>query len=115
MNRIFSVLFTTGLTLAFISCGTDKDALPQIPKAIDTTQKKPITGRWYTEEQKTLGLTVFAKHYAVCHGDKAQETVDWKTLTASGHCPPPPLNGKAHAWHHPLPVLQIVFVRVANL
>jgi len=28
--------------------------------------------------------------------------------TASGHYPPPPLNGSAHAWHHPLTTLKTV-------
>ena len=91
MNRIFSALLTVGVTLTVISCGTGKYATAQTQQVIDTAQRKPITGRWYTEEQKTLGLTVFAQHCAACHGDKAQETLDWKTPTASG-CKYPFLN-----------------------
>ncbi|MGH1486594.1 MAG: c-type cytochrome [Cellvibrionaceae bacterium] len=75
---------------------------------IDTQSRDADTGRWYTLAQQQQGRQLFAKHCAACHGDKAQETVDWKTPTATGHYPPPPLNGTAHAWHHPLSVLQTV-------
>jgi mono/diheme cytochrome c family protein len=49
------------------------------------------------------GRRVFQQHCAVCHGSEAQGLVeDWKKPGADGKYPPPPLNGTAHAWHHPL-------------
>ena len=30
---------------------------------------------------------------------------NWRKTQADGSYPPPPLNGTAHAWHHPLSVL----------
>lgn len=30
---------------------------------------------------------------------------DWKQRNPDGSFPPPPLDGSAHAWHHPLEVL----------
>jgi mono/diheme cytochrome c family protein len=30
---------------------------------------------------------------------------DWRQRDADGLLPPPPLNGTAHSWHHPLAVL----------
>ncbi len=90
-------------------CGSDKSSeTKRTPSIIDTKAKQAGTGRWYTIAQKERGLKVFAKNCASCHGAQAQETVDWKTPTASGHYPPPPLNGTAHAWHHPLSVLKMV-------
>lgn len=62
--------------------------------------------RWYSNGQVKLGKQVFLAHCAACHGAQAQGlTHDWRKTLADGSYPPPPLNGSAHAWHHPLPQL----------
>ena len=61
--------------------------------------------RWYTDENVTRGAVVFAENCAVCHGANGEGTADWRTLTEDGRLPPPPLNGTAHTWHHPIRVL----------
>lgn len=62
--------------------------------------------RWYTSEQVELGTEVFAENCATCHGENAQGTAeDWMQRLDDGSFPPPPLNGSAHAWHHPTPML----------
>lgn len=87
-----------GLLLVLITaCGDSTDT----PVLDD-----PVTGRWYASEQAVAGAAVFAGHCAVCHGDEAQGTVeDWQARLPDGAFPPPPLNGSAHTWHHPLSVL----------
>lgn len=70
-----------------------------------TLTPKPITNRWYFAEQADRGQAVFTSNCVVCHGKNAEATADWKTPDANGAYPPPPLNGSAHAWHHPLSVL----------
>jgi len=70
-----------------------------------TLSPKENTNRWYFSEQLSRGKIIFAKNCAVCHGNNAEATPDWKTPNAQGHYPPPPLNGTAHAWHHPLSIL----------
>jgi mono/diheme cytochrome c family protein len=60
------------------------------------------TGRWYTVEQVLGGGSVFAQHCAVCHGRQAEGTEEWFRRLPDGRWRPPPLNGTAHAWHHPL-------------
>jgi mono/diheme cytochrome c family protein len=66
----------------------------------------PQTGRWYSDEQVEVGEQLFLDNCAVCHGRQAQGLVaDWRQRLDDGSLPPPPLNGTAHAWHHPLPVL----------
>ena len=66
----------------------------------------PVAGRWYLVEQVQAGSKVFQDHCAHCHGAQAQGvTADWRARLEDGSFPPPPLNGSAHAWHHPLPVL----------
>lgn len=81
-------------TLLFIAACT-----PQAPP------ETPVEGRWYSVEQVERGRVLFAQYCAVCHGDAAQGTSDWKKTDADGNYPPPPLNGTAHAWHHPTEVL----------
>ncbi len=66
-----------------------------------------IPGRWYTQAQVEQGNTVFQKNCALCHGERAQGlAADWKKSLPDGSYPPPPLNGSAHAWHHPLNMLK---------
>ncbi len=67
------------------------------------------TGRWYTSAQVQSGNNLFQTNCAVCHGDQAQGFAeDWKLRDSAGNLPPPPLNGSAHTWHHPLALLDQV-------
>jgi len=62
--------------------------------------------RWYAAGQAEAGREVFSQNCAVCHGDQAQGTAaDWREKLDDGSFPPPPLNGSAHAWHHPQEIL----------
>ncbi len=108
MNRIvFSTLF-----LALVSsCGeapseqvSSSDGEEQA--SVIETESEQIAGRWYSTDQVALGTEVFAQNCAVCHGTSAEGTVeDWRQRLDDGSFPPPPLNGSAHAWHHPTPML----------
>ncbi len=77
-----------------IGCGAE------IPSA-DT-----VAGRWYTHDEVAKGKTLFLSHCASCHGQSAEGTADWRTTDANGNYPPPPLDGSAHGWHHPLSSLE---------
>lgn len=64
------------------------------------------TSRWYTQDQKNYGQIVFSRNCSQCHGEQAQGLAeDWRVRLEDGSFPPPPLNGTAHAWHHPREVL----------
>ena len=65
-----------------------------------------VQGRWYTPSQVTLGSEVYTRHCIACHNADAQGISNWKDRNADGSYPPPPLNGSAHAWHHPLSLLK---------
>ncbi|WP_456371730.1 c-type cytochrome [Thiolapillus sp.] len=67
--------------------------------------------RWYSEEQVVQGNQLFQQNCAQCHKPDASGDPNWKQVNAEGKLPPPPLNGTAHAWHHPLPLLQQVVRR----
>jgi len=62
--------------------------------------------RWYTPEQVARGAGIYAQHCAGCHGPRAEATPDWRQPEPGGDYPPPPLDGTAHAWHHPMPDLR---------
>ncbi len=66
---------------------------------------KTVEGRWYTQSQVSLGEKIFKKNCAKCHGKNADKTKNWKKPLPDGSYPPPPLNGTAHAWHHPMKAL----------
>lgn len=61
--------------------------------------------RWYTPEQVTRGGVVYAENCAACHGKEGEGTENWRERSADGKFPPPPIDGTAHAWHHPIKVL----------
>ena len=71
----------------------------------------PVTGRWYSSEQVVAGKRLFSQYCASCHGKSAEATPDWKKTLADGSYPPPPLNGSAHAWHHPLAMLERIILK----
>src|SRR5690606_25758647 len=66
----------------------------------DSSGGQQVSGRWYTQSQVEQGRELFQMHCAVCHGEKAEGTVNWFERDAEGQYPPPPLDGTAHAWHH---------------
>jgi mono/diheme cytochrome c family protein len=96
------------VSVLLVSCSESKDQTPpSTSEIVDTTALYAET-RWYSAEQVSEGRVLFAQYCAACHGANAEATPDWKTPTADGNYPPPPLNGSAHAWHHPIAVLDQV-------
>lgn len=73
-----------------------------------SSDEPKVSGRWYTQSQVSLGKKIYSENCVACHKEDAQGTTSWKEKTADGNYPPPPLNGTAHAWHHPLKLLKRV-------
>ena len=46
------------------------------------------------------GASLYQRHCAECHGKNAEGDASWRQRDADGKYPPPPLNGRGHAWHH---------------
>ncbi|QKT04166.1 cytochrome c [Ectothiorhodospiraceae bacterium 2226] len=78
--------------LLLAACGDDE------PVAWD---QRPVPPRDFPEERVELGRTLFQQHCATCHGAGAEGDPNWRYRDEQGMFPPPPLNGTAHAWHHP--------------
>ncbi len=62
--------------------------------------------RWYSKANLEQGKILFKNNCAVCHGNAAQGANNWQQPFADGTYPPPPLDGTAHTWHHPMSVLK---------
>jgi len=69
---------------------------------------RPGTSHRLDPAQIARGAEVYRAHCATCHGNRAQGALNWQKPGADGKYPPPPLNGTAHSWHHPLAALQDV-------
>ena len=66
----------------------------------------PSGARWYSSEQVASGSQIFETNCSECHGANAEgRYANWKQKLPDGSFPPPPLDGSAHAWHHPRSVL----------
>lgn len=109
--QMMKFLLLMGVALALSACEREQPD----PKArwTDTAApaSAPVMARWYTPEQVEAGAALYAQHCASCHKPNAEGTSDWKTRDANGKLPPPPLNGTAHTWHHPLDLLRSVVRR----
>jgi len=69
-------------------------------------ETETVPGRWYTAAQVESGESLYQLHCAVCHAADGSATAEWRTPDAAGNYPPPPLDGTAHTWHHPIEVLE---------
>jgi mono/diheme cytochrome c family protein len=102
----FNLLMLFFLAAVLVACNeSEPEPIGAVDVAVDVDVN--ATGvRWYSEAQVAAGSRVFAQNCAACHGELAQGlTSDWKQRLDDGSLPPPPLNGSAHAWHHPRSLL----------
>lgn len=89
-----------GLSSFLVACGQQEDA---------NSSSEPVSvERNMDATQIARGEKIFSINCASCHGDQAQGDPDWRSRDETGRFPPPPLNGTAHAWHHPLAQLKHV-------
>ncbi len=77
--------------------------------ALAGCERAPDTAGRITDPQVLAqGERVFQANCASCHGTQAQGAPNWERPGVDGKYPPPPLDGSAHAWHHPRNALRQV-------
>jgi mono/diheme cytochrome c family protein len=113
MRRILVTILALFGVLSVAACSRSPEGdqgrrSAQSPPAEAGSQANaPVSvARWYSLEQVKQGGSLFQQHCAECHKADASGDPNWKQPNAEGKLPPPPLNGTAHAWHHPLPLLR---------
>jgi mono/diheme cytochrome c family protein len=97
-HNFIKMLWTAVVALLLAACSSQDGSLKISPDA--------ISGRWYNQAQVDQGQQIFADNCAACHGTAGQGGENWRVANAEGVYPAPPLNGSAHAWHHPLALLK---------
>ncbi|UZW76282.1 c-type cytochrome [Alkalimarinus sediminis] len=95
----------TGLLTTFIVATSVLTTACSDQGAPSISASNETTGRWYSDQQVLLGKQVYDANCIDCHNPKARGTFKWKQPLEDGTYPPPPLNGSAHAWHHPISAL----------
>lgn len=92
--------FATLFLIVWVSACSDEQ-----PVQTGNEVGKSVPVRKMDFAQITRGGKLFQQNCAVCHGTMAEGAPNWQKMDANGKFPPPPLNGSAHAWHHPQTVL----------
>ncbi len=113
IKRLHKIVFLGLASIILQSCGDESlesananNSVSGQEVATSTDAGTAALSRWYSSSQLARGSEVFGKNCAVCHGANAEGTVaDWRVRLDDGSFPPPPLNGSAHAWHHPQEIL----------
>lgn len=76
------------------------------PAARQADAGEALVERKLDPTQVARGKLVYEQYCMECHGAGGRgQPGDWRVRDADGHFPPPPLDGSAHAWHHPTAVL----------
>ena len=104
MKKRILILLLTGL-VGLAGCGNQQDTTASLDQRKGPVQRLPIE-RWYSQVQVARGDALFQENCASCHKPDASGTPNWRETDAEGKYPPPPLNGTAHTWHHPLSILR---------
>ncbi|MEW8027409.1 MAG: cytochrome c [Candidatus Thiodiazotropha sp.] len=102
-EQLLSLLIPIGLVIS--ACDKPQSVPPNRTVADSQIRSMPV-GRWYDRQQVARGSELYQQFCAECHKPDASGTLNWQQLDANGNYPPPPLNGTAHTWHHPLSVLR---------
>jgi len=97
MIRAFTVLLAA---LSLAAC--NESGKPPASPAVAVS----APARTADASQLARGAEIYRAHCAACHGSHAQGALRWHQPGPDGKYPAPPLDGSAHAWHHPYGALQ---------
>lgn len=98
-NNMLAIIPIAMLVLGLSAC-SEQEPQGHIGHGLLPVESAPVA-RVQDFARIANGRRLFDLHCAVCHGVQAEGAPNWRFRDESGHFPPPPLNGTAHAWHHP--------------
>lgn len=104
-KRLFGSMIFLGL-LGLSACENQQEISSNRVSETASIIKTSVSDRWYSQAQVEKGDALFQVNCASCHMADASGSSTWRKTDAQGNLPPPPLNGTAHAWHHPLSILR---------
>ena len=87
------------MLLVLTACQNETSSAPTMQMPVAAAPATVVRGQ--DPEQIAQGKALFHQYCSVCHGENAAGTPDWREPGSDGRFPPPPLDGTAHAWHHP--------------
>lgn len=106
MQKIILSMMLSVSLLWLSGCENQTDATASTNAQEVTSPMLSPIGRWYSQAQVKNGYALFQTNCAECHKPDASGASNWRKTDAHGKYPPPPLDGTAHTWHHPLSVLR---------
>jgi mono/diheme cytochrome c family protein len=95
------------LLVALLLVGCDESPVSNNTGAATLASAPAATPRAADPVLVARGSRVYQKHCAQCHGGMAQGAPGWQRPGPDGKYPAPPLDGSAHAWHHPRAALKM--------
>jgi len=101
--RILTIV-TMGLLLQ--ACSEPPAPVAEKNAVAEIVKPAKVFTRTQDVAQLARGGKIFQQNCAQCHGVNAEAAPNWHKPGPDGKNPPPPLNGTAHAWHHPMPALK---------
>lgn len=102
-------LWVCGLMIIALSACKEKPNFSSLPGI--TGNSGALITQDFDSAQIKRGEAVYLGNCVGCHGSNGAGTPDWRKPNADGKYPPPPLDGSAHAWHHPTDVLKKTILR----
>jgi mono/diheme cytochrome c family protein len=108
-NRIFRSAALACAAVLLVACEGEAPPAPKTtPAGVAPPAADPAVarGRGLDPAAAARGAELYGANCAVCHGAHAQGAPDWHKPGPDGKYPPPPLDGSAHAWHHPRAALR---------
>lgn len=104
--RMHMILVSSLMIAVLAGCGEKPQATAPVPTDASVAPVATIAPHGLDAKLVARGAEIYKANCAVCHGANAEGVPNWSKKGPDGKFPPPPLNGTAHDWHHPMSALK---------
>lgn len=106
MNKIAKITMLSVMALWFSACSEQRpassaEATPAAGAGTAAAVSSAPAPHGLDARLVARGDVIFKANCAVCHGANAEGAPNWYKRGPDGKLPPPPLDARGHAWHHP--------------